>query len=483
MPKRRQDMKSMNRRRFMRDLGVFAAGSMVAGSLLNRCAGGKGQKPNFVILFTDDMGYGDWNRGGHPTIHTPNLNKMADEGIQLTQFYSANPVCSPSRSALLTGRNPIRTGVVHVFCPNDGNGIPETEITIAEALKPLGYTSACIGKWHLGDSKPFLPTDRGFDYYYGIPYSNDMRIELDDKVGPPIMRNEEIVEHPADQTTLTKRYTEEAIKFIEENKDQPFFLYLPYTMPHRPLFASEDFLDTSRRGLYGDTIEEIDWSVGMVNDTLNRLGLSKNTLVIFTSDNGPWASMRLRGGVAGTLRGAKGDTWEGGMREPFVARWPGRIPAGTISYSVGSTLDFFPTIVKLAGGEIPDDRAIDGMDFMTVLEGNEGVERTIFYYYFDYFCAMRKGQWKIHFRYYDLPTDANYKYNLNRHWVNPKKPLLYNLESDPSEKYDVADRFPGVMKEMMKVADRHRQEIKQRGENVDLIEWFKDPSRIRRAGK
>ena len=254
-------------------------------------------------------------------------------------------------------------------------------------------------------------------------------------------------------------------------------------MPHRPIFASKEFLDKSRRGLYGDTIEEIDWSVGMINDTLDRLGLSKKTLVLFTSDNGPWASMRLRGGSAGTLRGAKGDTWEGGMREPFIARWPGRIPAGKISYSVGSVLDFFPTIVTLAGGNIPNDRSIDGIDLMPVLEGNVGPDRTIFYYYFKYLCAVRKGPWKIHFRYYDLPTDADYKYNLNQHWVTPERPLLFNIENDPSEKYDVAEKFPEVLNRMVEITNEHRQEIEQKGENTDLIEWFQDPARIHRAGK
>ena len=343
-------MESIGRREF---LSGMAKGTVGAGllPLAGGCTGGdritQVRKPNFVILFADDMGYGDWSRGGHPTIRTPNLDRMANEGVHLTQFYSGNPVCSPSRSALLTGRNNIRTGVIQVFFPGNGRGMSTDEITIADALKPQGYTSACIGKWHLGSTYEYRPLRQGFDYYYGILYSNDM-------YNPDIWRNDERIEHPTDQTTLTKRYTEEAIGFIERSQDQPFFLYVPYSMPHVPIFASDDFLDTSRRGLFGDVIEEIDWSVGQIMDTLERLGLDSDTLVFFTSDNGPWMTQNLKGGSAGMLRGAKGDTWEGGMREPTVARWPGHLPAGGVNMNIGSVTDFFPTLVSLAGGDIPD---------------------------------------------------------------------------------------------------------------------------------
>ncbi|MEA1997576.1 MAG: sulfatase, partial [Gemmatimonadota bacterium] len=376
---RKVAMSSMSRRLFIERLGRTTAAALAAGPLVQAgCSKvpeekpleSRPGKPNFVILFADDMGYGDWNRGGNPTIRTPCLNRMADEGVQLTQFYTANPVCSPSRSALLTGRNPIRTGVLHVFFPGNGRGMSLDEITLAEALKPMGYKSACIGKWHLGSTYDYRPLRQGFDYYYGLLYSNDM-------YRPDIWRNDERIESPSDQTTLTKRYTEEAVGFIERSKDEPFLLYVPYTMPHIPLFASEKFLDTSRRGLYGDVIEEIDWSVGRINDTLDRLGLSENTLVMFTSDNGPWMIMNERGGTAGLLRGAKGDTWEGGMREPFVARWPGRLPAGVVSAGVASVLDFLPTCVELAGGRAPSDRPIDGIDMMPTLEGISEPERTI----------------------------------------------------------------------------------------------------------
>ena len=303
-------MSAIDRRTFLERLGRTAAGALAAGPLLSAgCAppaqAPKSGKPNFVILFADDMGYGDWNRGGNPTIRTPNLNRMADEGVQMTQFYCASPVCSPSRSALLTGRNPIRTGVLQVFFPGNGRGMSPNEITMAEVLKPLGYKTACIGKWHLGSTYEYRPLRQGFDYYYGILYSNDM-------YNPDIWCDDEMVEHPTDQTTLTRRYTAEATAFIERSRNDPFLLYLPYTMPHVPLHASEHFLGTSRRGLFGDVIEEIDWSVGLILETLERLGLDENTLVLFTSDNGPWMIQNERGGTAGLLRGAKGDTWEGG---------------------------------------------------------------------------------------------------------------------------------------------------------------------------
>jgi len=467
-------MKSLTRRRFLSTAG---AASLGASSLAYTTAGcgrdeqrqsaepsvSANRKPNFVILFADDMGYGDWSRGGHPTIRTPNLNRMADEGVQLTQFYSGNPVCSPSRSALLTGRNNIRTGVIHVFFPPDKHGMSTGEITIAEALKPLGYRTACIGKWHLGHTDEYRPLRQGFDYYYGILYSNDMK-------NPDIWRNDEVIEHPTDQTTLTRRYTGEAVRFIEESKDEPFFLYLPYTFPHVPLFASDRFLGTSRRGLFGDVIEEIDWSVGEILSALARLGLDENTLVFFTSDNGPWMTQSTRGGTAASLRGAKGDTWEGGMRVPGIARWPGRLPAGTVNMNVASVLDFFPTLVTLAGGTIPTDRPIDGIDIMPVLEGNASPERTIFYYRDQHLNAVRKGKWKLHVRYYDHPG-REYRYSKDR-WVVPDKPLLFDLEVDPSERFDLAEEHPDIVADLAKVIADYTAEIERNGENRDLLDWF-----------
>lgn len=457
---------NISRRNVLKTLGSGAVGTLISDPL-SKIGGAltsspPDKKPNFVILFADDMGYGDWNRGGNPTISTPNLNKMADEGVQMTQFYSGNPVCSPSRSALLTGRNCIRTGVIQVFFPGNERGMSPKEITIADALKPLGYSTACIGKWHLGSTYEYMPLRQGFDYYYGIPYSNDM-------YNPDIFRNDERIEHPSDQTTLTKRYTEEAISFIERSKNQPFLLYLPYTMPHVPLHASEKFLKTSLRGLFGDVIEEIDWSVGQILGTLDRFGLSENTLVIFTSDNGPWMIKNQEGGTAGLLRGAKGDTWEGGMREPFIARWKGRLPAGVISMEVGSVLDFLPTFVQLAGGTVPTDRPIDGIDLMPLLEGKASPERTIYFYRGEHLRAVRKGKWKLHFSYYDHGKGG---YDQAGNWITPETPLLFDLEVDPSERFDLTKGNPEIVKELKEIAERYKEEIRRNAENQDLIDWF-----------
>lgn len=421
------------------------------------------RKPNFIVLFADDMGYGDWSRGGNPTIRTPHLDRMATEGVQMTQFYSGNPVCSPSRSALLTGRNCIRTGVIEVFFPGNGRGMSTDEITIADALKPLGYQTACIGKWHLGSTFDYRPLRQGFDYYYGILYSNDM-------YRPDIWRDDERIESPSDQTTLTKRYTEEAIGFIEQAGDDPFFVYLPYTMPHIPLFASEDFLDSSRRGLYGDVIEEIDWSVGQILNTLRERGLDRNTFVLFTSDNGPWATENQHGGTAGQLRGAKGDTWEGGMREPAIAWWPGTLPEGSICMDVGSVIDLFPTLVGLAGGTLPGDRPYDGIDLMPTLQGAEAPERTICFFRGRHLRAIRKGTWKAHFSYFDHPKNG-YFFGGN-HWVTPDVPLLFDLETDPSERFDIAEDHPDIVADLTAEAEAYMADVDARAENKDLLDWF-----------
>jgi arylsulfatase A-like enzyme len=387
---------------------------------------------------------------------------MASEGCRLTQFYAGNPVCSPSRSALLTGRNCIRTGVLHVFKATSTTGMSLDEITLADALKPLGYNTACIGKWHLGCVKEYMPLRQGFDYFYGLPHSNDMQ-------NADIWRGEEIIEKPADQTTLTRRYTEEAIQFMERSGADPFLIYLPYSFPHVPLFRSEAFTDVSLRGLYGDVIQELDWSVGQINDALDRMGLAENTLVMFTSDNGPWISQHLEGGSAGLLRGGKGDTWEGGMREPFIARWPGKIPAGTVSESVGSVLDFFPTCVKLAGGELPADRPYDGIDLLPVLTGGAGPERPVFYYERQHLNAVRHGKWKLHLRYYDHDKGG---YQRNSSWTIAEPPLLFNVEEDPSERFDIAADNPAVVEKLVALADSYKAEIERLGENKQLVDWF-----------
>lgn len=357
------------------------------------------KQPNFVIIYADDLGYGDLGCYGNPTILTPNLDRMAAEGMRFTQFYSASSVCTPSRAALMTGRLPIRNGMCsdkrRVLFPNSGGGIPETEVTLAEALKEQGYATGCFGKWHLGHLPQFLPTNNGFDTYFGIPYSNDMD-RLND-VGPkgraaffdpkveywnvPLMKDLDVYERPADQTTITRRYTEQAVDFIKANKSQPFFVYLPHNLPHIPLFRGKAFEDHSARGLYGDVIEEIDWSVGQIMETLKAEGLAENTCVFFSSDNGPWLIFDQHGGTAGLLKDGKGCTWEGGMREPGIAWWPGKIAAGKVSLELASTMDLYTTFISLAGGKIPADRVVDGVDISPVLFGSGPSPRETMFFY------------------------------------------------------------------------------------------------------
>ena len=422
-------------------VAVFALAEMAAAQ--------EKKPPNIIIIFADDLGYGDLGCYGHPTLRTPNLDRMAAEGIRFTQFYSAACVCTPSRAALLTGRLPVRTGMCsdkrRVLFPNSGGGLPESEITIAEGLKTKGYATACVGKWHLGHLPQFLPTKNGFDQYFGIPYSNDMK-------PCPLLRNEQQLEEPAEQTTLTKRYTEEALKFIREHQQKPFFLYFAHTFPHVPLFASPDFKGKSPRGLYGDTVEELDWSVGQVLNTLRELKLAENTLVLFTSDNGPWLIKKLEGGSAGLLREGKGSTWDGGMREPSLAWWPGKIKAGVVSQEITSTLDYLPTCFNLAGVPLPADRPLDGYDISPVLFGAEKSPRELmFFYRGTRLMAVRKGAWKAHY-----VTQPGYGGKAEEH----ARPLLFNLLHDPGELYDLGEANTAVIVEIEKDIERHRAELK-----------------------
>ena len=425
----------------MRALTVLMLSSLVTTG----CAAKR--LPNFVVLFADDLGYGDLSCYGHPTLRTPALDRMAAEGMRFTQFYSAAPVCTPSRAALMTGRLPIRSGMCgdhRVLFPRSAGGIPDSEITVAEALKTKGYATACVGKWHLGHLPKYLPMGNGFDSYFGIPYSNDMK-------PTPLIRGEEVIEEPAVQETLTPRYTAEAVKFIKANRDKPFFLYLPYTFPHTPLHASKRFRDTSRRGLYGDVVEEIDWSVGEILGTLRALGLADDTLVFFTSDNGPWLIRNQHGGSAGLLRGGKGSTWEGGIREPALAWWPGSIEPGRSEHALGSTMDIFTTCLKLAGVEVPTDRIIDGKDLGPILLGSgPGNREVLFHYRETRLMAVRKGPWKAH-----LITQAGYREGPKVH----DPPLLFHLEHDPSEKYDLAKKHPDVIADLLAEIDRHREKL------------------------
>lgn len=449
--------------------------------------------PNVIIIFTDDQGYGDLGAYGATGFETPHLDQMAAEGIRFTDFYVAAPVCTPSRAALLTGSYPKRVGLAHrVLFPHSDTGLHPDEVTLAEVLKPAGYATAAIGKWHLGHHPPFLPTRQGFDTFFGIPYSNDMG---DHTYSPaftspplPLMQDETVIEENPDQTQLTRRYTEAALDFISAHRDDPFFLYLAHPMPHVPIAASEAFEGSTTHGPYGDVIAEIDWSVGQILDHLAALGLDENTLVFFTSDNGPqvwegtdrgwrWTpedhgrgtrgTMGYRSGSAGPLRGRKNTTWEGGMRVPSIMRWPARIPGGRVSSEVVTAMDLLPTIAHLVGAPLPTGRILDGHDIRPLLfdEAEATSSYDAFYYYRDdRLQAVRSGSWKLHVYRPEWQADS-----LTQH-----QPLLFNLEDDIGEATDVAASHPDVVARLQQLAERARHELgdavtQQAGVNVRPI--------------
>jgi arylsulfatase A len=450
---------------FARALLVLAMGMLILPATTSPAhAQSKSSQPNFIIIFTDDQGYGDLGCYGHPTIKTPNIDRMAAEGQKWTSFYVAANVCTPSRAALMTGRLPLRSGMYsdkrRVLFPDSDGGLPQSEITIARQLKQKGYRTAAIGKWHLGHLPAYLPTSHGFDSYYGIPYSNDMdrvnTVEYKESFlhpkseyfNVPILRDTMEIERPADQTTIVKRYTAEAQKIIKDNKNKPFFIYMAHSLPHVPLFASKDFLGKSERGLYGDVIEEIDWSVGEILNTLRQQGLDKNTYVVFTSDNGPWAIFNEHGGSAGLLYGAKGTSYEGGVRVPAIFWGPGRVKPAVIS-QMGSTMDLFPTFSKLAGLAVPTDRVYDGYDLSGILMGKkENPRNEMFYYHDQHLFAARKGAYKL---VYYSNNPQGYPQKLEK----LATPLLYNVEHDPSELYDIAANNPEVIKEIEAMVREH----------------------------
>lgn len=423
--------------------------------------------PNVVIIFADDLGYGDLGCYGHPTIRTPHLDRMAAEGLRFTDFYSAGEVCTPSRAALLTGRYPIRSGMCggrRVLFPNSAGGLPPDEITIAEALRGRGYRTAHIGKWHLGIHAGSRPLDQGFDETFGLPYSNDMDARPNlprgssgltdppaDGWNVPLLRNGSVVEQPAEQSTLTRRYTAEAVRFIRAAGERPFFLYFAHSMPHVPLFASPEFKGKSQRGIYGDVVEELDASVGQVLAALRDARVAENTFVFFTSDNGPWLSQGAQGGSAGLLREGKGSTWEGGMREPAIAWMPGRIRTGVTS-TPANAMDLFATALALASAPLPESRAIDGIDLAPLLfQGQPVPQRPFFYYRGDQLFACRLGDWKAHF-----VTQSGYGQ------AQPEAhgpPLLFNLAHDPSEKFNVAAEHPAVLAEIGAAVARHQSNL------------------------
>lgn len=397
----------------------------------------KDNNPNIVIIFCDDLGYGDVACFGATDISTPHIDRMAEEGMKFTEFYSASPVCSPSRAALLTGRYPQRMGINGVFFPESYTGIPDEEETIAEMLKRHGYSTGHVGKWHLGHRHPFLPLQNGFDEYFGIPYSNDMESVV-------YMEGNDVAEFHVDQRYTTKTYTEKAVEFINNHSDGPFFLYLAHSMPHVPIYASEKFIGTSNRGLYGDVIQEIDWSVGEVLNALEEKNVLDNTLVVFSSDNGPWLVMEDHGGSAGILREGKQYTFEGGQRVPTLAMWPEKVQPGSVYEDMGTMMDWFPTIAEIVGDTLPTNQTIDGVSIFNVLKG-DGVRPEKGFLYFDLaeLQCYRKGDWKVK-KYFEGYDGSPWKKGVASH-----PPLLINLKDDPGEQNNLADEFPEKFQELM----------------------------------
>lgn len=472
----------MNRRRtrtLRATLGFTLALTLLSGSFL-ACAA---TPPNLIVILADDLGYGDLSCYGHPTIRTPNLDRMAAEGMRFTDFYSVAEVCTPSRAALLTGRYPVRSGMAHdqfrVLRNRSTGHLPAEEITLPEALKSRGYATGMVGKWHLGVwsiDPAGHPRQHGFDSYFGLPHSNDMDPTAAAPKGAPgrpdqdpawwnapLYRNEELAARPGDQTQLTRLYTEKAQRFIREHKREPFFLYFAHTFPHVPLFASGQFRGTSRRGLYGDVVEELDWSVGQILETLRRERLAKNTLVFFTSDNGPWLIMNQQGGSAGLLRDGKGSTWEGGMRVPGIAWGPGQIKPGVVNTNLMCMVDLFPTALKMAGASLPGDRIIDGLDMSAMLlKGAPSPRHSMFYYRGAKLYAVRKDQWKLH-----LFTQKGYG--------QPKPdvhepPLLFNLNNDPGETFNVSTNHPAVVAELLREIEAHRTTVTPAPSQLEAVE-------------
>jgi arylsulfatase A len=413
-------------------------------------------KPNFIIIFCDDLGYSDIGCFGSKLHRTPNVDKMATEGTRFTSFYVTSGVCSPSRSSLMTGCYPRRVNLHQdhsgqwVLFPRGKRGLNPQETTIAEVLKKAGYQTAIIGKWHLGDQPDFLPTRQGFDQYFGIPYSNDMG--HDSRKQPyrypplPLMRNEEVLEQEPDQRQITQRYTDEAVRFIQSNQDKPFFLYLPHTMPHWPQYSSARFEGKSKNGKWGDAVEEIDWSTGVILQTLKELNLDENTLVIFTSDNGGAVQ---HGAHNEPLKGGKGSTYEGGQRVCNVMRWPGTIPAGRECKELITSMDLLPTFARLAGTQPPTGVIIDGKNIEPLIRGAKDAKspHDAFYYYFrDTLECVRWGKWKL-------------RIAQVRGGKPEELPQLFDLEKDLSETHNLARLHPEIVTRIMKIADAARKDL------------------------
>lgn len=438
-------------------------------------------RPNIILINCDDLGYGDLGCYGSKVNRTPVLDRMANEGMRFTDFYMASPVCSPSRGAMMTGCYPPRIGFGtfdgrSVLLPGQPLGLNTQETTIARLLKDVGYATKIIGKWHCGDQREFLPTRHGFDSYYGLPYSNDMGLQFEDDIYPPLplLRDDEVIQQQPDQTSLTERYVEEAVRFIREERGNPFFLYFAHMYVHLPVYVPDRFLRESENGAYGGAVACIDWAAGVIFHELRRRGLDENTLVIFTSDNG--SRVAGQGGSNHPLRGTKGTTWEGGMRVPFIVRWPAGIPAGSVSHEIVTSMDVYPTLAALGGAQVPDDRTIDGRDIGPLMAGEEGAESphdAFFYYRGNDLKAVRSGKWKLHVRKGD-----NADPSLDRA-VNE----LYDLDSDIGEAINVYDSHPDVVEALTAKLDSCRKDIGDaatgaKGENVRPVGRIDNPDTL-----
>jgi arylsulfatase A-like enzyme len=450
----------------------FAVASLF-GLAVAASALGADRPPNVVIVYADDLGYGDLGCYGSKTNPTPNLDGIAKAGVRFTDFYVSQPVCSASRCALMTGCYSNRLGIHGALNPNSKVGIGDSEVTLGELFKSKGYATGIVGKWHLGFQPQFLPTKHGFDTYFGLPYSNDMwphreGVKPGSYPNLPLIDGEKVVVEDVTaevQQTLTKRYTERAVQFIGENAKKPFFLYFAHTFPHIPLFTSEAFRGKTKAGIYADVLAEVDWSVGEVLAALKKHGLEDDTLVVFSSDNGPWLTFGNHGGTAGPLREGKGTCFEGGVRVPCVARWPGKIPAGAVQTEPAMTIDVFPTVAKLIGAELPK-HAIDGKDVWPLFAAKEGAksphEAYFFYYGTGELQAMRSGKWKLQFPHTARSTAGQEPGKDGK--AGKSVPLkvgleLYDLSTDIGETKDVSAANPDVMKRLQGYADAARKDL------------------------
>ena len=410
--------------------------------------------PNIVFIFADDLGYGDLSSYGASDINTPNIDFIGKNGIKFTDFYSVSSVCTPSRAGMLTGRYPQRFGLNGVLFPDSHTGLPSSEYTIAELLRDNGYKTGMVGKWHLGHKYEFLPLQQGFDFFYGIPYSNDMASTV-------YFAGNDVVDYYPDQSQMTKKLTEEAVKYIDRNKENNFYLYVAHPMPHVPIYVSEKFRGSSDRGLYGDVIQELDWSVGEIIKRLEELNILDETLVIFSSDNGPWLTMRDMGGSAGELRNGKMYTFEGGMRVPTLAMMKGLIPEGIESNEIISQLDWMPTFASLSRSQIPKEVIIDGDDITEILRGNSfEYERDYLFFDYEKLEAYRRGDWKVKLPYEGWPGSW-YKSPIDSHDT-----LLFNLRKDPGEKNNIFDSNREMAKSLIDLMNVKYKEMGKLPESI-----------------